>query len=73
VAYPEIDWVEFGNSFVDSLGLVRAQYTTQIEHYDNLAATFDALKRINTILTDLARDMWTYISIEYFRQQVKKG
>lgn len=73
VAYPEIDWVEFGNNFVDSLGLVRAQYTTQIEHYDNLAATFDALKRINTILTDLARDMWTYISMEYFRQQVKKG
>ena len=73
VAYPEIDWVAFGNSFVESLGLVRAQYTTQIEHYDNLAATFDALKRINTILTDLARDMWTYISMEYFRQQVKKG
>ena len=73
VAYPDIDWVEFGNKFVESLGLVRAQYTTQIEHYDNLAATFDALKRINTILTDLARDMWTYISMEYFRQQVKKG
>ena len=73
VAYPDVDWVEFGNSFVESLGLVRAQYTTQIEHYDNLAATFDALKRINNILTDLARDMWTYISMEYFRQQVKKG
>ena len=73
VAYPDVDWVEFGNNFVDSLGLVRAQYTTQIEHYDNLAATFDAMKRINTILMDLARDMWTYISMEYFRQQVKKG
>ncbi len=74
VAYPDIDWVAFGNSFVnDTLGLSRSQYTTQIEHYDNLAATFDALKRINTILTDLARDMWTYISMEYFRQQVKKG
>ena len=74
VAYPEIDWVKFGNDFVNNtLGLSRSQYTTQIEHYDNLAATFDALKRINTILTDLARDMWTYISMEYFRQQVKKG
>ena len=73
VAYPDVDWVEFGNNFVDSLGLVRAQYTTQIEHYDNLASTFDAMKRINTILMDLARDMWTYISMEYFRQQVKKG
>ncbi|MBP3318196.1 MAG: adenylosuccinate lyase [Alistipes sp.] len=74
VSYPQIDWVAFGNHFVnDILGLSRSQYTTQIEHYDNLAATFDALKRINTILTDLARDMWTYISMEYFRQQVKKG
>ena len=74
VSYPQIDWVAFGNHFVnDILGLSRSQYTTQIEHYDNLAATFDALKRINTILIDLARDMWTYISMEYFRQQVKKG
>ena len=73
VAYPEIDWVEFGNNFVDSLGLVRAQYTTQIEHYDNLAAMFDALKRISTILIDLARDMWMYISSEYFKQQIKAG
>ena len=74
VSYPQIDWVAFGNHFVnDILGLSRSQYTTQIEHYDNLAATFDALKRINTILTDLAREMWTYISMEYFRQQVKKG
>ncbi len=74
VAYPEIDWVAFGNSFVnDTLGLSRSQYTTQIEHYDNLAAAFDALKRINTVLIDLARDMWTYISMEYFRQKVKAG
>ena len=73
VAYPAVDWIEFGNQFVASLGLKRSFPTTQIEHYDNLAATFDALKRINTILTDLARDMWTYISMEYFRQQVKKG
>ncbi|MDO5497901.1 MAG: adenylosuccinate lyase [Alistipes sp.] len=73
VAYPEIDWVAFGDEFVYSLGLRRAHYTTQIEHYDNLASTFDAMKRINNILIDLARDMWTYISMEYFRQQVKKG
>ncbi len=74
VAYPDIDWVAFGNRFVnETLGLSRSQYTTQIEHYDNLAAAFDAMKRINTILIDLARDMWTYISMEYFRQQVKKG
>ena len=73
VAYPDIDWVAFGDEFVYSLGLRRAHYTTQIEHYDNLAATFDAMKRINNILIDLARDMWTYISMEYFRQQVKKG
>ena len=66
VSYPQIDWVAFGNHFVnDILGLSRSQYTTQIEHYDNLAATFDALKRINTILTDLARDMWTYISMVF--------
>lgn len=73
VAYPEIDWIAFGDEFVYSLGLRRAHYTTQIEHYDNLASTFDAMKRINNILIDLARDMWTYISMEYFRQQVKKG
>ena len=70
VAYPDIDWVAFGDEFVYSLGLRRAHYTTQIEHYDNLASTFDAMKRINNILIDLARDMWTYISMEYFRQQV---
>ena len=74
VAYPSVDWVAFANRFVNgTLGLERSQYTTQIEHYDNLAAIFDALKRINTILVDLARDMWTYISMEYFKQQIKAG
>ncbi len=74
VAYPSIDWVAFANGFVDQkLGLSRSQYTTQIEHYDNLAAIFDALKRIDTILIDLARDMWMYISSEYFKQQIKAG
>jgi adenylosuccinate lyase len=74
VTYPEIDWVKFSNNFVNqSLGLNRSQTTTQIEHYDNLAAMFDNMKRLNTILIDLSRDIWTYISMEYFRQQVKKG
>lgn len=74
VAYPQIDWIEFANSFVDNqLQLKRSQKTTQIEHYDNLAAQFDALKRINTILIDLCRDVWTYISMEYFKQQVAKN
>ena len=74
VAYPEIDWVKFGNHFVNNiLGLDRSQTTTQIEHYDNLAAMFDNLKRINTILIDLCRDFWTYISMEYFKQQIAKG
>ncbi len=74
VAYPGIDWVEFGNTFLDnSLGLDRSQTTTQIEHYDNLAALFDGLKRINTILLDLSRDIWTYISMDYFKQKIKKG
>ncbi len=72
-AYPEIDWVKFGNTFVDELGLQRSQITTQIEHYDHMAALFDATKRINTILIDFCRDMWTYISMNYFTQQVKKG
>ena len=67
VAYPAVDWIAFANRFVgNTLGLPRSQYTTQIEHYDNLAALFDALKRIDTILIDLCRDMWTYISMEYF-------
>lgn len=73
VAYPETDWVKFANQFVNvTLGLERCQTTTQIEHYDNMAAFFDNLKRINTILIDLDRDMWTYISMEYFKQKVKK-
>ncbi|HBF88825.1 MAG TPA: adenylosuccinate lyase [Bacteroidales bacterium] len=73
VAYPSIDWVKFGNDFVNhTLGLSRSQTTTQIEHYDNLAALFDGLKRINTILIDLDRDFWTYISMEYFKQKIKK-
>ncbi len=73
-AYPEIDWVAFANHFVnDTLGLERSQITTQIEHYDNIAAIFDGFKRINTILIDLCRDMWTYISMEYFKQKIKAG
>ena len=74
VAYPAIDWVEFANEFVDdTLGLTRSQITTQVEHYDNLARLFDALKRINTILIDLNRDVWTYISMDYFKQKIKEG
>ncbi len=74
VAYPKIDWVEFANNFVNTtLQIDRSQTTTQIEHYDNAAAIFDALKRINSIILDLDRDMWTYISMEYFKQQIKDG
>lgn len=74
VAYPKVDWIKFGNEFVDEvLGLQRMQYTTQIEHYDNLAAHFDAIKRLNTILLDLCRDIWTYISMDYFKQKTKAG
>lgn len=73
VAYPQIDWIEFGDRFVKSLGLKRSFPTTQIEHYDNLAAIFDNLRRINTILTDMCRDIWTYVSMEYFKQKVKKN
>lgn len=74
VAYPEINWIDFGNRFVnDILGLNRSQTTTQIEHYDNLAALFDNLKRINTILIDLCRDIWTYVSMDYFKQKLKEG
>jgi adenylosuccinate lyase len=73
-AYPEIDWISFANNFVnEELGLERSQPTTQIEHYDNLAALFDNMRRINVILIDLARDFWTYISMDYFRQKIKKG
>lgn len=74
VAYPGIDWVSFANNFVnEELGLDRSQPTTQIEHYDNLAALLDNMRRINVILIDLARDFWTYISMDYFSQRIKKG
>ncbi|MFA6403049.1 MAG: adenylosuccinate lyase [Salinivirgaceae bacterium] len=74
VAFPDIDWVEFSNTFVSEiLKLERLQTTTQISHYDDMAAIFDNLKRINTILIDLNRDIWTYISMDYFKQRIKKG
>lgn len=73
VAYPSVDWIRFGDAFVESLGLKRSFPTTQIDHYDNLAALFDCLRRINTILIDLCRDVWTYISMEYFHQQTAKN
>lgn len=73
VAYPENDWIAFGNDFVKSLGLVRSKYTTQIEHYDNLAALMDNLKRLNNIILDLDRDIWTYVSMGYFKQKIKAG
>lgn len=74
IAYPEIDWVVFGNQFVGTyLGLTRSQTTTQIEHYDQLAALFDAFKRINTIWIDYTRDIWTYVSMNYFKQRIKAG
>jgi adenylosuccinate lyase len=73
-AYPKTDWISFANKFLeDKLGIQRQQYTTQIEHYDLLAAHFDNIKRINNILIDLCRDVWTYISMDYFKQQIKKG
>jgi adenylosuccinate lyase len=73
VAYPDIDWISFADEFVSSrLGLERCRYTTQIEHYDNMAAAFDGLKRINTILIDMSRDLWTYISMDYFKQRINK-
>ncbi len=74
VAYPATDWLTFGNNFVEeTLGLKRSHPTTQIEHYDNLAAMFDALKRINTILIDFSRDIWQYVSMHYFNQKIRKG
>ena len=74
VAYPNIDWAAFGNDFLrDKLGISRSATTTQIEHYDHMASLFDGLKRINTILIDLCRDIWTYISMDYFKQKIKKG
>ena len=74
VAFPKIDWKKFANHFVQhQLGLKRMQYTTQIEHYDSLAAHFDAMKRINTIFLDFSRDIWTYISMDYFKQKLNKN
>jgi adenylosuccinate lyase len=74
VAFPKTNWIDFANQFLEEkLGLQRQQYTTQIEHYDLLAAHFDAIKRINTILIDVCRDVWTYISMDYFKQKTKAG
>lgn len=74
VAYPEFDWRAFGRKFVsEKLGLEREEYTTQISNYDNMAALFDAMKRINTIVIDMDRDFWQYVSMEYFKQRIKKG
>ena len=74
VAYPQFDWKEFGNRFVsESLGLEREQWTTQISNYDNLGAVFNAMNRINTIMIDLDRDFWMYVSMEYFKQKIKEG
>jgi adenylosuccinate lyase len=74
VAYPHLDWVAFANDFLNHrLSLKRSKFTTQIEHYDNFAAAFDAIKRTNTILIDLCRDMWTYVSMDYFKQKTKEG
>ena len=74
VAYPEYDWKAFGTKFVaEKLGLEREEYTTQISNYDNLSAIFDAMKRINTVMIDMNRDFWQYISMEYFKQKIKAG
>lgn len=73
VAYPQVEWKEFANAFIASLGLQRQTTTTQIEHYDVMAEYFDAVKRINTILIDLSRDIWLYISMDYFKQKIKAG
>ena len=74
VAYPELDWVELADRFLlEKLGLARLQFTTQIDHYDNLAALFDGMRRINTIVIDLCRDLWQYIGMDYFRQRIKPG
>ena len=74
IAFPKTDWIKFSNEFIeDILGLQRLQFTTQIEHYDNLASSLDCMKRINNILIDFCRDTWTYISMDYFKQRIKKG
>ena len=72
-AFPKTDWIKLANEFTEELGVSRQQFTTQIEHYDNLAAHFDCMKRINNILIDFCRDVWTYISMNYFKQTIKKG
>ena len=72
-AFPKTDWIKLANEFVTRLGLNRQQFTTQIEHYDNMASHFDCMKRINNILIDFSRDVWTYVSMEYFKQRTKKG
>jgi adenylosuccinate lyase len=73
IAYPDVDWKKFADEFIKKLGLKRQQHTTQIEHYDNLCALFDGMKRVNNILIDFNRDMWMYISMDYFKQEVKAG
>ena len=73
VSFPSVDWLEFANEFVSDLGLKRQQTTTQIEHYDDLAALLQGFSRVNTILLDMSRDLWTYISMDYFKQKIKKG
>jgi adenylosuccinate lyase len=73
IAYPDVDWKKFANEFIERLGLTRLEHTTQIEHYDNLCALFDGMKRVNNILIDFNRDVWTYISMDYFKQVVKAG
>jgi len=74
VTYPDIEWIEFAELFCSSrLGLKRQRYTTQIEHYDNMGAIFDTIKRLNTILLDLCRDVWMYVSMDYFKQKIKEG
>merc|ERR1712228_950299 len=74
VTFPDVDWRDFAKTFcADSLGLQRQQYTTQIEHYDNMGAIFDGIKRLNTILLDLCKDVWMYVSMEYFKQKIKAG
>jgi adenylosuccinate lyase len=70
VAYPSVDWILFADNFVKRLGLQREQFTTQIGHYDSIAALCDNMKRINTILTDFCRDVWQYISMDYFKQAI---
>jgi adenylosuccinate lyase len=72
-AFPKTDWIKLANEFVDELGISRQQFTTQIEHYDNLAAQFDCMKRLNNIFINLCRDAWTYISMDYFKQKIKKS